>query len=297
MGYPISFLMLVLSSTTWHFLEQAQARKLSFCSEIKIMPFFLPSIFMKSWILPTTMHCVKILCDYFEITTTTSSILILSPAVVVILYQAILHFILGFNLGEESVITSIIGNITSNARPINKTRKRHEAQVKIFFQIETLSSGALYSMLAAFCMAVTWNFEEKKDMWKAWISCGFVIMHFTFTQIYLRTNKGLGQLFSNQSKNQNIFKLTSTFSKRQDKSDNESNEQTESKLFKIALVIVSLLGTIALFGVIGLKMNTGKTLLSKGFFLPSLHKCSKMRCTGKKVPPHTPAERKLVFLV
>ena len=270
MAYPISFLMLVLTSTTWHFLEQAQARKLSFSSEIKIIPFFLPSIFMKSWILPTTMHCVKILCDYFEVTTTPSSILILSPAVVVMLYQGILHFILGFNLGEESVITSIIGNITSNARPINKTRKRHEAHVRIFFQIETLLSGVLYSMLAAFCMAVTWKFEEKKEMWKAWISCGFVIMHFTFTQIYLRTNKGLGQLFSNQSKNQNIFKLTSTFSKRQDKSDNESEEQTESKLFKIALVIVSLLGTIALLGVMGLKMNSGKTLQSKGLFLPLL---------------------------
>ena len=140
-------------------------------------------------------------------------------------------------------------------------------------------------MLAAFCMAVTWNFEEQKDMWKAWISCGFVFMHFTFTQIYLRTNKGLGPLFPNHSKNQNTFKLTSTFSKLQDKSDNESKVQTESKLFKKALVIVSLIGTIALLGVIGLKMNTGKTLLSKGFFLPSLYKCSKMRCTRKKVPP------------
>ena len=265
MGYPVSFLMLVLTSTTWHFLEQAQARKLSFCSEIKIMPFFLPSIFMKSWILPTTMHCVKILCDYFEVTTTPSSILILSPAVVVMLYQGILHFILGFNLGEESVITSIIGNITSNARPINKTRKRHEAQVKIFFQIETLSSGVLYSMLAAFCMAVTWKFEEQKDMWKAWISCGFVVMHFAFTQIYLRTNKCMGDLFPNHLKNQDTFKITSSFFKQQDKSENESKQQTELKVFKKVLLVVSLIATIALLGVIGLKLKPGKTLLSRGF--------------------------------
>ena len=213
--------MLVLTSTTWHFLERAQAGKLSFSSEMKIIPFFLPSICMKAWILPNTMNCVKILCDYFEVTIMTSSILVLSPTIVVILYQAILHFILGFNLGEDSVITSIIGNITSNARPINKTKKRHEAQVKIFFQMETLLSAVLYAILASFCLAVTWNFEEQKDLWKAWISCGFVIMHFTFTQIYLRTNKGLGPLFPNRSKNQNTFKLTSTFLKRQDESNNE----------------------------------------------------------------------------
>ena len=250
LGVLISFVTLVLTSTTWHHLELAQAGKLTFGREVVIMPFFLPSIFMKAWITSTTMSCTKFLCDKHGVSATLSSVLVLAPAIALLLYQWILHLCLGFKMKEQSVITSIVGNISSNVRPITKTKKRHNAQVRAYFLVESLSSTVVYSLLAIFCVLTT-------QSWEAIVGCGFIPIHIILTQLYLWTQGGRGLLFDDSGNQEESFQLTEQPTRKKDK--NIGEEGSELRILKWIFLTVSLIATMALFGFMGWKIFQGKT--------------------------------------
>ena len=117
-GVPLSFVTLVLTSTSWHYLERAQAGNLTLGKEFKITAYFLPSICMKTWVLATTMSNIRIVCEAYDVSQIWVS---MCPLIFVLIYQICIHKYFGFNLDEESTIISMIGNLSSNVRPTTKT--------------------------------------------------------------------------------------------------------------------------------------------------------------------------------
>ena len=193
LNIPISFVILVLTSTAWHYFELHKKDSLTLLRQIKVMPFFLPSIFMKMGVLITSSSYLSDFCQSLPL----ASCAIFTLLLILFSYQILMHRHFGFKISEkdndDSVIISIFGNLTSNARPKTAENER----VLKFFRTESVTSALLYTALAA-CNATYIALNDEKNIdeeYIIFIGFGVILLHVLFTQLYLWTSTGQRLLF------------------------------------------------------------------------------------------------------
>ena len=261
-GVPLSFVTLVLTSTSWHYLEQAQAGSFTLGGELKLVPYFLPSICMKSWTLATTMSNICLLCEAYEI----SKGWVFVPFIFVLTYQISIHKYFGFGLDEESTIVSMIGNISSNVRPTTKITPTLELRVKSFLTAESRSSAVVYLILSIISTIITCKLENIENIWKSAMCFGFVIFHVTFTQLYLCTNKGQKLLLENISK-QTEVRITHEVSLVPSLRKKWKVDKQELTSIEWTFLAICLVSSIVMIFFLQMKLLQGKrdTLISQQF--------------------------------
>ena len=100
-----------------------------------------------------------------------------------------------------------------------------------------------------------------KDLWKSAMCFGFVLLHITFTQLYLCTNKGQKLLLENISK-QTEVSLVPTLRKKW-----KVNKQ-ELTSIKWTFLAICLVSSIVMIFSLQMKLLQGKrdTMISRQFF-------------------------------
>ena len=244
---PISFAILVMTSTSWHHFELLKKDSLTMLKQVVIMPFFLPSIFMKMGILSTTVFYVgSITYNYTKSVPLTSSAVI-AIVLVLLAYQISLHFFLGFQFKDDSVVLSIFGNLTSNARPAED-----EDLVKSFFKVETLLSTFLYTLMTT-CSTTYIVLYDNNKLYLAYASFGFILLHLLSSQLYLWTSTGNTLLFPKAEETDPTVDSSVT---------HKSNEK-KTKLAialncaKWIILTISIAATVGLFFYIGYVLTQG----------------------------------------
>ena len=158
-----------------------------------------------------------------------------------------MHKHVGFKISEkdkdDSVIISIFGNLTSNARPKTAENDR----VLKFFRQETIASALLYTALAA-CNAAYIALNDEKNIDEEFIIfIGFsvILLHVLFTQLYLWTSTGQRLLFpEDEEANQTVI------------TSQTKAPQSELKAAKWILLFMSIAITAGLFCYIGFILHT-----------------------------------------
>ena len=255
---PISFIILVMTSTAWHNFELFKKDSLTLLRQVVIMPFFLPSIFMKMGILSTTVFYVgSITYNYTKSVPLTSSAVI-AIVLVLLAYQISLHFFLGFQFKDDSVVLSIFGNLTSNARPAED-----EDLVKSFFKVETLLSTFLYTLMTT-CTTTYIVLYDYKKLYLAYIGFAFIVLHLLSTQLYLRTSTGHKLLFpkaeeTNPSPNPKADSSVTTA--RDSKGERKTKLAVALTWAKWIILTISIAATVGLFCYVGIVLTRGKNNL------------------------------------
>ena len=256
---PISFAILVMTSTSWHHFELLKKDSPTMLKQVVIMPFFLPSIFMKMGILSTTMYYVgSITYNYTKSVPLTSSAII-AIVLVLLAYQITLHYYLGFQLKDDSVVLSIFGNLTSNARP---RTAEDEGLVKSFFKVETLLSTFLYTLMTT-CTTTYIVLYDYKKLYLAYIGFAFIVLHLLSTQLYLWTSKGQALLFPRAEETDPTDPKVEEPSTEAPKSLGEKAELVHCKWL---ILIMSIAITLAAFGYVFVILTQGKNPYIRFFF-------------------------------
>ena len=243
LNIPVSFVILVMTSTAWHYFELHKKDTLTLTRQIKVMPFFLPSIFMKMGVLITSTSYLSDFCQSLPL----SSCAIFTLLLILLTYQIVIHKHFSFKISEkdkdDSVIISIFGNLTSNARP--KTAE-NECVLK-FFRTESVTSALLYTALAA-CNAAYIALNDEKNIDEEFIIfIGFsvILLHVLFTQLYLWTSTGQRLLFPEDEETNQTVVTSQT-----------KAPQLELKAAKWILLFISIAITAGLFCYIGFILHT-----------------------------------------
>ena len=63
LSYPLSFLTIIMAPTTWHFQSYHDSTRLTLWMQVKAMPFFLSSMWMKLWALSTATSFSSLLAS------------------------------------------------------------------------------------------------------------------------------------------------------------------------------------------------------------------------------------------
>ena len=243
LNIPISFFILVMTSAAWHYFELHKKDTLTLTRQIKVMPFFLPSIFMKMGVLITSSSYLSDFCQSLPL----ASCAIFTLLLILFSYQILMHRHFGFKISEkdndDSVIISIFGNLTSNARPKTAENER----VLKFFCTESVTSALLYTALAA-CNAAYIALNDEKNIDEEFIIfIGFsvILLHVLFTQLYLWTSTGQRLLFpEDEEANQTVI------------TSQTKAPQLELKAAKWILLFMSIAITAGLFCYIGFILHT-----------------------------------------
>ena len=245
---PISFIILVMTSTAWHNFELFKKDSLTLLRQVVIMPFFLPSIFMKMGILITALFYIGDVSYNSTKSPYLTSCSIVALLVIVLFYQVLMHLFLGFDMRDDSVVISIFANLTSNARP---KISEDEGPVISFFKIETLSSALVYMFISA-CTTTYIVLYDDKNLYLVFIGFGFILLHLISTQLYLRTSAGQRLLFPEAEE-------TNPTDQRLD-SDGAEETQSREELFytKWIILAISIAATVGLFCYIGIMLTQGK---------------------------------------
>ena len=253
---PISFAILVMTSTSWHHFELLKKDSLTMLKQVVIMPFFLPSIFMKMGILSTTVFYVgSITYNYTKSVPLTSSAVI-AIVLVLLAYQISLHCFLGFQFKDDSVVLSIFGNLTSNARPAED-----EDLAKSFFKVETLLSTFLYTLMTT-CSTTYIVFYDNNKLYLAYASFGFILLHLLSTQFYLRTSTGHKLLFPEETNpSLNPKADSSVTTARDSKGERKTKLAVALTWAKWIILTISIAATVGLFCYIGYVLTQGKNNL------------------------------------
>ena len=243
LNIPVSFVILVMTSTAWHHFELHKKDTLTLLRQLKVMPFFLPSIFMKMGVLITSTSYLSDFCPSLPL----ASCAIFTLLLILFVYQILIHTCCGFKNSEEdkdnSVIISIFGNLTSNARP----KKAENERVLKFFRTESVTSALLYTALAA-CNAAYIALNDEKNIHEEYIifiGFGVILLHVLFTQLYLWTSTGQRLLFpEDEEANQTVV------------TSQTKAPQVELKAAKWILLFISIAITAGLFCYIGFILHT-----------------------------------------
>merc|ERR1712038_949921 len=98
LNIPISFVILVLTSTAWHHFDLHKKDSLTLLRQIKVMPFFLPSIFMKIGVLITSTSYLSDICQSLPL----SSCAIFTLLLILFVYQILIHKRCDFKMKDDS---------------------------------------------------------------------------------------------------------------------------------------------------------------------------------------------------
>ena len=252
LNIPISFVILVMTSTAWHHFELLKKGSLSILQEIVIIPFFLPSICMKLWNLGTATGYVVLILYNSNMRFLLISCTITALLVILLAYQVMIHHLMSFKTKDDSVVISILANFTTNARP--KTEE-DEDLVKKFFRAETLTSAVVYTVMATCTAAMHVVLYNYKDLHIIFIGFGFVLLHLLSTKLYLSTSKGHALLFPK------AVETDSTDPEVEEPSTDEPKsleEKTELMYWKWIILTLSIAITLAAFGYVSVILTQGK---------------------------------------
>ena len=232
-----SFVTTVLTSTAWHYINLSRKGELSIWQEVKVVPFFLPAIMMKTFVVGTLSHCLMSLHYPY---------LVIALVTCLLLYQAVLQKLLGFKNKEVAIAS--FANLTALARPSTENTQL----VRRFFIYETLLSTGIYLLLssASVFLLKTAHLEE----WAGWTCLGLVGLQCALTQIYLHTS--LGQTL--------LFPTASDFEDQTNDEQNQHQAGSKKALKKVGWIffILSVVITLALFATFGYLMAPkGKKLI------------------------------------
>ena len=269
LNIPISFVILVMTSTAWHHFELLKKGSLSILQEIVIIPFFLPSICMKLWNLGTATGYIVLILYNSNMRLLLISCTITALLVILLAYQVMIHHLMGFKIKDDSVVISILANFTTNARP--KTTG-DEDLVKKFLRTETLTSALVYTIMAT-CTAtmhivlfnvllddgtyISLHYKDK-NLHIVSIGFGFVLLHLLSTKLYLSTSKGHALLFPK------AVETDSTDPEVEEPSTDEPKsleEKTELMYWKWIILTLSIAITLAAFGYVVFILTQGENLL------------------------------------
>ena len=259
LNIPISFVILVMTSTAWHHFELLKKGSLKILQEIVIIPFFLPSICMKLWNLGTATGYVVLIFYKSNMSFLKISCTIIAILVILLAYQVMIHHLISFKIKDDSVVISILANLTTNARP--KTAE-DEDLVKKFFQAETLTSTFVYSIMATCTATMHIVLYDNKNLHIIFIGFGFVLLHLLFTQLYLWTLKGQALLFPRAMETDPTDPKVEALSTEAPKS---LEEKTELMYWKWVILIMSIAITLAAFGYVFVILSQGKNHTSDSF--------------------------------
>ena len=245
---PISFIILVMTSTAWHNFELFKKDSLTLLRQVVIMPFFLPSIFMKMGILITALFYIGDVSYNSTKNPYLTSCSIVALLLIVLVYQVLMHIFLGFDMRDDSVVISIFANLTSNARP---KISEDEGPVISFFKIETLSSALVYMFISA-CTTTYIVLYDDKNLYLVFIGFGFILLHLISTQLYLWTSAGQRLLFPEAEETNPTDQSL----------DSNGAEETQSReelvCTKWIIFAISIAATVGLFCYIGIMLTQGK---------------------------------------
>ena len=252
LNIPISFVILVMTSTAWHHFELLKKGSLKILQEIVIMPFFLPSICMKLWNLGTATGYIVLIFYKSNMRFLLISCTITALLVILLAYQVMAHHLMGFKMKDDSVVISILANFTTNARP--KTTG-DEDLVKKFFRTETLTSAVVYTIMALCTATMHLVLYNDKNLHIVFIGFGFVLLHLLSTQLYLWTAKGQALLFPREVETDPTDPNVEVLSTEAPKS---MEEKTELMYWKWIILIMSIAITLATFGYVSVILTQGK---------------------------------------
>ena len=252
LNIPISFVILVMTSTAWHHFEILKKGSLKFLQEIVIMPFFLPSICMKLWNLGTATGYIVLIFYKSNMRFLLISCTITALLVILLAYQVMIHLLMSFKIKDDSVVISILANFTTNARP--KTTG-DEDLVKKFFRAETLTSAVVYTIMATCTATMHIMIYNHKNLHIIFIGFGFVLLHLLSTQLYLWTAKGQALLFPRAVETDPTDPNVEELSKEAPKS---MEEKTELLYWKWIFLIMSIAITLAAFGYVSVILTQGR---------------------------------------
>ena len=254
LNIPISFGVLVMTSTGWHNFEQLKKGSLRFLQEAVIMPFFLPSMCMKLLNLGIATCYTSIITFTYTSSLPLTAFVIMAILLTLFAFQATVHSCLGYSMKEDPVLISVLANLTSNARPNTTGDNQANDKAKRFYKIETVMSTLVYTIMAT-CNALYIFLFEAKDKHFAFISFGFILLHLVFTQLYLWTSTGNRLLFPEAVETDQPVGNSKEESSQQP-------EQLERRKTGRVIVIVSIAITVGLFCYVGVILTQGKKNLS-----------------------------------
>ena len=169
LAFASSFVTIVLKSITWHHLELAKTETLSLGLKVKVAPFFLSSISMKTFVSGTCI-CFLINTKYWYLAIVFVTLLWA--------YQVILLKCLGFK--NPNVANASFANVTSLARPNTDTGL---IDCTCFYVIETQVSSLLYLVLSVIPLLTMPKNEE--EMVYLYICLSLTLYHHQCLSPYL----------------------------------------------------------------------------------------------------------------
>ena len=107
LNFVASFASTVLTSTQWHNLQRALKGNSSLLKEIVMVPFFLPAILAKSFVLATLASIL---------TTLGYPMLAIALPLTLLTYQAVLQKAFGFR--NADIFIGAVANLSTTARPV-----------------------------------------------------------------------------------------------------------------------------------------------------------------------------------
>lgn len=175
-----SFFTVLIASVEWHFVRQAKVDDLPIGQKLKVVPFFMSAILMKTFVT-SSLASTYMTLNHPEVAIALISALFLG--------QLILPFLLGY---KANILTSI-ANLTTAAQPDAERTLDDKDQRERFFIYETRISTTTFGVLCAVNMPFA--MAGKQDMWTAGTCFVLVAINFIISQAYLVTQFGIALLY------------------------------------------------------------------------------------------------------
>ena len=185
LSYPLSFLTIIMAPTTWHFQSCHDSTGLTLWMQVKAMPFFLSSMWMKLWALSTATSISSLLASQLG----TSRVICFGPLLIASACQTVLHLRLSHRK-REAVLGALI-----NSFSIGRSSPNRDNLVLEIFKAETILSSVVCLLFSASSLIISEILLSQKHLWQAYTCLGLVFLHVVATQVYLHTNWGKKALF------------------------------------------------------------------------------------------------------
>ena len=234
---PLSILSSFSTCVTWHFFEQAKKHDLSFFTQIKVAPFFMPIIITKLWVLSRFSAQVNAMGYPYLIT--------VAPSLLFLIYQFGL-FTASFCV-RDSAFAHALSNMTSLRRPSHDPSQ--VGKVIGFYRLETVTSSLICLSWAIFSKVLSHSNPDEMVLSShypnfSWIGITLTCASFLLTQLYLRTESGIKLLFP-EGINENDNDQTTKGNSQQ--TSQKATESQKSPWVKRPLALTSILLTVAVF--------------------------------------------------